>query len=83
MVEKDPPIMLNALKERLLNDFEVRVSVQGIGFANPQLHGRMFVYCEEGTLSDGKQPAKQVAKIRVHSANKYAHVAKQDYRVDG
>ena len=27
MVEEDPSITLNALKERLLNDFEVRVSV--------------------------------------------------------
>ena len=27
----------------------------------------------------GKQPAKQGAKVRVRSADKYAHVAKQDY----
>ena len=62
MVEEDPFITLNTLKERLLNDFEVRVSVSSI----TQLPGRTFVYCEEGTLSDGrgKQPAKQGAKIK-------------------
>ena len=44
-----------------------------------------FVYCEEGTLSDDrdKQSTKQRAKIRVRSADKYAHVAKRDYRLDG
>ena len=57
MVEENPSITLNALKERLLNDFEVRVSVSSI----PQLPGRTFVYCEDGTLSDSrsKQPTKQ------------------------
>ena len=74
MVEEDPFITLNALKERLLNDFEVRVSVLS-----------SHNYLEEGTLLDGrcKQPAKQGAKIRVRSADKYAHVAKKDYHLDG
>ena len=58
---------------------------RGVGFVNPQLLGRTFVYCKEGTLSDGrgKEPAKQGAKIRVRSADKYTHVAKQDYHLDG
>ena len=58
---------------------------RSVSFVNPQLPGRTFVYCEEGTLSDGrgKQPAKQGVKIRIRSADKYAHVAKQDYHLDG
>ena len=39
MVEEDPSITLNALKERLLNDFEVRVSVSSI---HNYLEGRLF-----------------------------------------
>ena len=30
MVEEDPSIMLNALRERMWNDFEVRVSISSI-----------------------------------------------------
>ena len=58
MVEEDPSITLNALKDRLLNDFKVRVSVLLI-------HNYL----------EGKQPAKQGAKIRVRLVE-YAHVAK-------
>ena len=39
MVEENPSIALNALKERLLNDFEVRVSVSSI---HNYLEGRLF-----------------------------------------
>ena len=39
MVEEDPSITLNAPKERLLNDFEVRVSVSPI---HNYLEGRLF-----------------------------------------
>ena len=39
MVEENPSITLNALKERLLNDFEVRVLVSSI---HNYLEGRLF-----------------------------------------
>ena len=39
MVEEDSSITLNALKERLLNDFEVRVSVSSI---HNYLEGHLF-----------------------------------------
>ena len=39
MVEEDPSVLLNALKERLLNDFEVQVSVSLI---HNYLEGRLF-----------------------------------------
>ena len=86
MVQEDPSITLNALKERLLNDFEVRVSVSSI-HNYLYLEGRLFtvknVHYTTVLYGRGKQHAKQGARIRVRSADKYAHVAKQDYHLDG
>ena len=82
MVEKDLSVMLNALKERLVNDFEVRVSVSSI---HNYLEGRLFTVKKvHYQMVETNNPRKKGAKItcRVRSADKYAHVAKQDYYLD-
>ena len=83
MVEEDPPITLNALKERLLNDFEVGVSVSSI---HNYLEGHLFTVKKvHYQMVEATNTQNKALRLHVEYVQRirYAHVAKQDYHLDG